>query len=316
MKAEKRHELEQNELADWLGEQIEAVKPYAPTLGIVLVGGALAILLGIYLMGAGGAANARAWSAYFAAFNERDPELPLEAFTKEMPNTPASLWALQSVGDINLARGSMQLFSDREEAKKSLEKAEVALKRVEAEATDKMLRTRAQLSLGKLYESLCKPEEAKKFYQKVTDAEKDSPVGKVAQQAVKRLSDSRETELLAWFAEQKPRRPSPGRGSGGLPGLPNDLPERPDLSLPGFGSGSADSGVGAGTGLNLEGFGSGKTDDTKLEFPKPAESKPGESKPGETVPQTTDVKPPQAAKPETTKPAATGKAAVPEKSPE
>src|SRR5687768_7138686 len=31
MKAEKRHELQQNELADWLGEQIEAAKPYSGT---------------------------------------------------------------------------------------------------------------------------------------------------------------------------------------------------------------------------------------------------------------------------------------------
>src|SRR5262245_39969378 len=165
MKAEKRHELEQNELADWLGEQIEAAKPYGPTIGIVLIGGALAILLAVYLLGAGGTASARAWSSYFAALNDRDPELSLEAFHKEMPNTPASLWALQSVGDMNLARGSMALFSDREEAKKLLDKAEVAFKRVEAETNDKMLRTRARLSLGKLYESLCRPEDAKKWYQ-------------------------------------------------------------------------------------------------------------------------------------------------------
>jgi tetratricopeptide (TPR) repeat protein len=289
MKAEKRHELEQNELADWLGEQIEAAKPYAPTIGIVLVGGAVAILLVIYLLGTGGAASARAWSSYFSAFNEREPEVPLEAFVKEMPGTPASLWAVQSVGDINLSRGAMQLFSDREEAKKSLDKAETALKRVEAETKDPMLRTRARLSLGKVYEALCRPEEAKKYYEQVAEAEKDSAVGMVAQRAVKRLSDPREVELLAWFAEQKPRRPAPGAGAGGLPGLPNDLPERPDLSLPGLGSGPADSGTGIGSGLNLEGLGSGKPDETNLEFPKPGEAapaeKPAEGTPPETKPQ-------------------------------
>ncbi|MCI0361946.1 MAG: hypothetical protein L0211_25975, partial [Planctomycetaceae bacterium] len=131
------------------------------------------------------------------------------------------------------------------------------------------------------------------------DEEKDSAVGQVAQRALARLSDSRDTELLAWFAQQKPRKPSPGLGMGGLPGLPNDLPERPDLSLPGLGSGPADSGLGAGSGLNLEGFGSGKTEDPKLEFPKPAATKLGETNP-----------------PEAEKPAAEKPAAEPEKSPE
>jgi hypothetical protein len=288
MKAEKRHELEKNELADWLGEHIEAAKPYAPTIGIVLVGGVCVLLLAIYLLSSGGAASARAWSMYFTAVNERDPEVPLEQFAKDMPNSPASLWALQAVGDINLTQGAQQLFSDREAAKKSLEKAEMALKKVDAETTDRVLKTRAQLSLGKLYESLCKPDEAKKYYEQIVAAEKDSAIGKLAERAVKRLSDPREVAMLAWFAEQKPRRPSPGLGTGGLPGFPNDLPERPDLSLPGLGSGATDagpdSGVGTGLnvqGLNLEGLGTGNTAQPTLEFPKPAETKPGESKPAE-----------------------------------
>jgi len=291
MKAEKRHEIEKNVLADWLGEQIEAAKPYAPTIGIALVGGACAILLVIYLLGSSGAASARGWSMYFSAINDRDPELPLEAFVKEMPNSPASLWAVQAMGDINLSRGSQQLFSDREEAKKSLDKAKVDLERVESEAKDPLLKTRSRLSLGKLYESLCQPAEAKKYYELVVLAEKDSAVGKVAQRAVKRLSDPREVELLAWFAEQKPRKPAPGLGSGGLPGLPNDLPERPDLSLPGLGSGATDPGADAGisTGLNLDGLGTAKPDESKLEFPKPSETKPGETKPAE--PAKTDEKP-------------------------
>ena len=313
MKAEKRHELEQNELADWLGEQIEAVKPYAPMIGIVALGGLLAIVLIGYLWTSGPAASARSWSMYFSAANERDSEgrvTTLEAFAKEMPNTPASLWATQAVGDIHLSQGSMQLFSDREEARKSLDKAEEALLKVETGAQDGMLKTRARLSLGKLYEAKCLPDKAKEYYQRVVTDEKDSAIGKVAQRAVERLSDKRDVELLAWFAEQKPRRPAPGFGPGGLPGLPNDLPDRPDFSLPGLGS-PADTGA-TGTpgavapaGLNLEGIGSGKTDDQGLAFPKPGETKPSETKaapaqtPGEAKPAESK---PEAAKPPEAKP--------------
>jgi hypothetical protein len=305
MKAEKRHELEKNELADWLGEQIEAAKPYAPTIAIVLVGGTLAALLAIYLMGSGGTASARAWSSYFTAFNEREPEIPLEAFVKELPDTPASLWAEHAVGDINLARGSMELFSNREEAKKLLDKAETSLTKVNAEAKNPMLQARAKLSLAKLYEAKCLPEKAKQFYEEVVALEKDSAIGKLAQQGVERMSDSRDVALLAWFAEQKPRRPAPGMGRGGLPGLPSDLPERPDLSLPGLGTSPADPGAGAGSGLNLDGLGADKPAEPNLEFPKPGDTKPAESPPAATPPADvpkTDGEKPAESKPAETKP--------------
>ncbi len=319
MKAEKRHELEKNELADWLGEQIELAKPYAPTIGIVVIGGIAIALLAIYVIGSGGAASARAWSGYFSAIQEPQPELPLEGFAKDMPDSSASLWALQAVGDINLAEGSQLLFTNREDAKKSLDKAEQVLKRVEAGATDPALKTRARLSLGKVYESLCRPEEAKKYYEQVVAAEKDSALGKLAARAVKRLADPREVALLAWFAEQKPRKPAPGIGTGGLPGFPNDLPERPDLSLPGLGSGATDTGTGLGTGagtgadLNLEGLGTGTTPEPGLEFPKPGETKPGETRPAESKPDGAPASENPAAD---AKPAEPVKPAEPENKPE
>jgi hypothetical protein len=307
MKAEKRHELEKNELADWIGEHIEAAKPYAPTIGIVLVGGTLAALLAIYLLGTSGTAAARAWSSYFTAVNEREPEIPLEQFVKELPGTPASLWAEQTLGDINLIQGSQALFSNREEAKKLLDKAEASLTKVNAEAKNPMLQARAKLSLAKLYEAKCLPEKAKQFYEEVVQLEKDSAIGKLAQQGVKRMSDPRDVELLAWFAEQKPRRPAAGMGTGGMPGLPNDLPARPDLSLPGLGTSPTDPGPGSGTGagLNLDGLGTDKPAEPSLEFPKPGDTKPGETNPPETAPAEapkTDGEKPAESKPPESKP--------------
>jgi tetratricopeptide (TPR) repeat protein len=291
MKAEKRHELQQNELADWLGEQIEAAKPYGTTIAIVVFGGLLAIVLAIYLANAGNPASAGAWSQYFAAFNDREPAVALQQLATEQPTSPVALWALQSVGDINLSQGSIQLFSDREEAKKMLGKAETAYKEVESKATDSMLKSRSRLGLAKLYEATNKPDEAKKYYQMVVDAEKESAIGKAAAQGVKRLSDPREVALLAWFDAQKPRKPAPFPGAGGLPGLPNDLPERPDLSLPGLGDPLSGSSSTPGAGLNLEGLGTGKSETPGLEFPKPGDA-----------PSATPATPPPADNPAETKP--------------
>ena len=308
MKAEKRHELQQNELADWLGEHIESAKPYAGTIAFVAIGLLAALGLWIYLSSAGNPASAAAWSDYASAFNDREPAVALAQLAEERPGTPAALWALQSVGDINLSQGSLQLFSDREEAKRMLARSEDAYKKVEAAATaDAMLRARARLGLAKLYETTNRPQEAKEMFELVVKEQKDSAIGKAAAEGVKRLSDPRNVELLAWFDKQKPRKPAPFPGAGGMPGLPNDLPERPDLSLPGLGLpglGGATGPGAPGTGLNLEGIGTGTTLLPTLEFPKPGdapaapatdepaatdkpatEDKPAETKPAETVPE-------------------------------
>jgi hypothetical protein len=280
MKAEKRHELQQNELAGWLGEQIETAKPYASTIAFVALGIAAIVALVIYLNNAGNPASAGSWSRYLAAFNDREPTVALEELAEKEPDSPAALWALQSVGDLNLAQGSMQLFTDREEAKKSLEKAEKAYLEVEKKATSPMLKSAARLGLAKLYEAQNKPGEAKKFYELVVQAEKDSAIGKAAAEGVERMSDPREVELLAWFAAQKPRKPAPFPGPGGIPGLPNDLPERPDLSLPNLSDPAASSDPPPGSLLDLQGIGSGKTEPSKDEFPKPASTNPAD-KPAE-----------------------------------
>jgi predicted negative regulator of RcsB-dependent stress response len=286
MKAEKRHQLEQNLLADWLGEQIEAARPYAGTIAVVALGAVAIIALAVYTFGSGTVVGSADWSQYFSAFNERDPSIALETVVKDIPTTAPGLWAQQSLGDMNASRGMMQLFSDREAAKTSLEKAEAAYKAVLAGASDPMLKNRARLGLAKVYEGLNRTEEAKKLFEELVAADKDSAIGKLAAQEIARLSNPRDLELLAWFDKQVPPRPSPLGGAGpGLPGMPNDLPERPDLSLPGLGSGSSspnDSGL--TPGLNLDGIGSGTADPPGLEFPKPGETPASDPPASEAVP--------------------------------
>ena len=218
MKSEKRHELQKNELADWLGEQIELAKPHAP---MIILGLVLAVALGalaIYYVNVGATAGAGEWSEYFAALSDPAPEVALEKVATGNPRSPVAFWAWQSLGDRHLSRGQTELFKDRPASKISLEKAEAAYKKAEA-TTDAMLKSRARLSLAKLYESIDKPEEAARYYKLVADAEKDRALGKAAAAGEKRATDPREVALLAWFAQQ-------------MSDLPNDLPERPQSQLP------------------------------------------------------------------------------------
>jgi len=297
MKAERRQELKHNELADWLNERVETAKPHMT--GVLLgIGVLVAIVLAmVWYFNGETAASSQAWSRYFEAFNDREPQKMLQSLAAEQSGSKAAWWALAAVGDLNLAEGASLLYSDRKEAQKRLEVAEQAYKQVEA-ADDAMLKSRAQLGLARVYESTFKTDEARKYYEQVAANEKDSPLGKAAAMDAKRLKDAREVAFLDWFATQTPKRPAPFPGvGGGLPGLPNDLPDRPDIGLP--------------KSLGLDNLGTGAPAEPPPAFPAPAGT-PASGEPGDAAkteaPKSDEAKPadattPSATTPETAKPA-------------
>jgi hypothetical protein len=286
MKSDRRHELQTNELADWLGDRLEALKPQAAaiTVGLIVL---LAVVLGtIWYLGGEDAAAARNWSDYFGAFNKREPAEELEKLAAAKAGTTASLWAMQAVGDMSLSQGAALLFSDRAEAQKRLEKAKTAFQQVEAATSDQMLKDRARIGLAKVHESLCQPAEAVKYYEMVAKSQGDSAIGKAAEDDARRMKDQRQVELLAWFAQQTPKKPAPLPGMGGaIPGLP-DLPAHPDIGAPG--------------GLSPAAIGAGAPGDLPLSFPPPASTPP----PPPTLPEGTKSDPAKT-EPATTEPAKT-----------
>jgi len=277
MKSERRHELQQNELADWLGEKIEALKPHATQIALGAVLLAVVIFGLAWYLGGDDSLAARNWERYFAAVNQpRDREQALQKVVTTSPGSPAALWAQMAIGDQSAAEGARAMFSDRPEAQKLLTRAEVAYKAAEAGAKDPQLKGRAQYGLGRVYEALCKPEEAAKRYEAAAASLKDSALGEAAAADAKRMKDQEQVALLAWFADQTPKRPAPIPGlGGGIPGLPNDLPSRPDISVPSFGG---------PTGLNLDNIGTGVPTTPAPEFPAPGTSLPPPPAPDATPP--------------------------------
>jgi hypothetical protein len=72
MKSEKRHEMQKNELADWLGNHAEAAADYFwPVAGGIIVAFAGAIGIAWYL-NTRDANSAAAWDKYYQAFAERE----------------------------------------------------------------------------------------------------------------------------------------------------------------------------------------------------------------------------------------------------
>ena len=241
-----RHQLEKNVLADWLGDKVEALKPYSTQLaigGIVLVA---AIAAAAYYFGQSSTPGARGWQAFLTAYSEgeqKTTEALKEAAEKaEVKGTPAEVWALLAYADRKFERVAFMSAQDPQEAKADLAEAEKALIEVEKQAKGIAL-TRCRFALGKVYETQNKPEQAREYYQKVAETAKDTAIGKAAAEAARRLAPGSEAvQIIDWLAEQKP----PERGTtapGGNPFMPElgpgfgrgaqPLPERPNLDLPG-----------------------------------------------------------------------------------
>lgn len=272
MKSEKRHEIQKNELADWLGNHIEGAADYFwPIAGGVLVAFAAAVGFAWYLNNRD-ASSAAGWDKYYQSFSEREREPELKKAAENEPDSLAALWAKMSFADLTRSKGAFLMFSDRPEGEAKLKEAAEAYDVVLKKARDPFLLNRAQFGMARTQEALCQPEKAREYYELVAKHEPESALAKAAARDAKRLSNPEQIELIAWFAKQVPKKPAP-TGHGGIPGLPplnvpSDLPERPDISLPG--------------GLNLDSVAPPAPTAPGEGFPKPADAPSTTNPPAET----------------------------------
>ncbi|MFO0867940.1 MAG: hypothetical protein U0935_03255 [Pirellulales bacterium] len=298
MKSERRHELQTNRLADWVGHQFEKILPYSRAilggvLGLAIIGVAYTIITHQQHTSAG-----KAWQAYLEAIMERDVDnqvADLEAVATRETGNAAGLWALQTQADLDLDRASRMLFSNRDEALKILDRAQKNYEKVEQESQrNATLLERARYGLGQVYECQGSLDKAKSKYEQVAKAKSSPAYTKLATRRLEMIGDPAVAEFYAWFEKQKPTPPPP---RGQLPGTGmGDLPARPDIQFPDLsGASSTDKPEGPAT-LDLPGG------------EKPAESPaaPAPDKPAEGSAEKPAEKPAEGAaeKPAAEKPAA------------
>ncbi|HBO45546.1 MAG TPA: hypothetical protein DD670_16770 [Planctomycetaceae bacterium] len=211
MKSERRHELEQNVLADWTGDVIAAVKPYAN----LILGGVLLITIvtvgATLLVRKSRAEAARAWEdLYPAMINGSFSDL--NDVAENYRGTAAAHWALVMVGDLRLNEGCNELFSTRAGAKEELKKAIDAYDRVLAESKDNAIRERATFGLARAWEAQGDLDKAADFYKKLVDNPTWSkgPFAEVAKERAAALADPAVRRFYDQFAKFDPTPPPTG----------------------------------------------------------------------------------------------------------
>ncbi len=235
MKAEHRHELQQNVLAEWISTSADKVKPYSSliTVGCVVVAIGIAIVL--YLQSVERRSKAEAAEQLIAAMQTTGIG-ELQTMASEYKGTEPAIVAQLLIAEQQLDVGTETLFSNKLAARENLIKAAESFALARDQAQDPMLKSWALYGLGRAHESLGELDRARNDYRELKDTFPDSALAEPARRALDRLDQPGVKEFYDWFARQDPRPPAADSTSG-VPGMkpPFDLKEpagASDLRLP------------------------------------------------------------------------------------
>ncbi len=275
MKAQKRHELETNYLADWLGQMLKKTEPYHNTITWALV--AVVVLLGIYVAWSRLAhrGEASAWDEFYSAL-AADNFVELERIAEDHPGTAVAHWGLIVSADARLANACMQVFASKDTASQDLDKAVKAYTTVIEQSREPRLRQRALFGRARAYETLSGTPQgtgdlpkAIADYEQLVESYPDGTYTAIAGAQLKRLKSQDIKVFYDKFAAYVPKRPASKESEPGAKQLPFE-----SSRVPGDASQSEFTRL-----LNLS--------DLKVRGAKsttPAKSEPGKTEPGKKEP--------------------------------
>jgi hypothetical protein len=228
MKGKRRHELQTNQLADWLGREIQTTKPYVPWV----LGGLIVIVIGFVIYSIRSArlesSLATAWDNYQSAqakgfdavgkdrsFQLNEAITTLERIVKEHPDEPVGLLSQLAIADINLQVGQSQFRSNNTAAKDHFKKAAENYGDVATGAAEPELKNRARFGLAKSYEWQMLLTKAREEYAKV-----EGPFRPLAQARMHDLGRASTENFYTAYAAWKPK-PKPAPDDSTVPEAPS-----------------------------------------------------------------------------------------------
>ena len=229
MNSERRHELQENELAAYVGLVNKTIEPYLKLIAVAV--GVLALAVVGYAIWRSKTVGDRsdATLQLILATGGNDPEV-YATVAQQYPSAAAGAWSRLYQGDQYLNQALNAVYEDQLEAADMFEQAASAYRQALAEGEHRVLRSRANLGLARVAESRGQIEEAIAAYEAVIATGESEQIVEHARTRIDLLSKPSTKKFLSWFSEQdfSPADPSlpPALPSGSM------LPEMSDLDLP------------------------------------------------------------------------------------
>jgi predicted negative regulator of RcsB-dependent stress response len=196
MKSERRHELQHNELADWLFKTGEQIKPHQNLIFALVALVAVAVIGYTWWVRHTAARTSKAWTELSTAMYAGSPDLYANV-ADEYPNTVVGQTAAALLGDFRLALACNQRFSSATIAQRELKAAQESYAKILADSQSDALRERATYGMARVREIDGKLDAAKQLYSEVVS---NWPDGAFAAAAKRRLADFKDPETKLMFA--------------------------------------------------------------------------------------------------------------------
>lgn len=265
MKSEERHQLEQNELADWLTKLIGRGKQYVPHVAAAVV--LLFAVMWVYGLIAASRENKRgeAWRQFFDA---QTPE-QIEVVSERHPGADLAPYAKLKIAQMLFQDGKAKLFNDRNDAVSKLDKATKAFEEVAAKAEfGSLLKSQALFGIAVCKETTGAINDAIAAYKRVIADCKDSGEAAYAERQLKLLESPEGKDFYAKVANYRPKATStdlPPKVDNPA-AVPFPVPDAIKSSVPPVPPKDAAPPL-------------PKAEPTKSDSPKPATDKPADNKP-------------------------------------
>jgi len=197
MKSERRHELQHNELADWLFKTGERLKPYQ---NLILAGVAFAVVaVAVYSWWSRTSAtrSSQAWTELARALEVGSPDM-LATVADDYPNTTVGQTAATVLGDWRLAEACDRRYVSLPLAQKELKSASESYSKVLEKSRSPVLLERATYGMARVKETLGDLDAATQLYSEVVTK---WPDGAYVPAAKRRLEDFKQPDTKAMFGD-------------------------------------------------------------------------------------------------------------------
>ncbi|GHT46667.1 hypothetical protein FACS189454_08160 [Planctomycetales bacterium] len=208
MDSERRHQLSQNALGNWIFSQYNGwIKPNSNWLGWAVIGVLAVILIAMATVRVSAWNQAAAWKQYYAALHSGQSEADLEALADSTTGV-VGIHARLALAQQKLDEACNTVFTDKAKAIAALEKAVFVFQKVQKSTTNQPALQQAGFGLAQSWETLAcarKGDDLNKAveeYKKIAERWKDSFVGKRAAKQLEIIERPNTQKFLELAAAQ------------------------------------------------------------------------------------------------------------------